>query len=93
MTAKVKTKKKETVEKKKKTSLKENVSLVSEDIPASLLPNEKYEIGKLYLLPKNLDEKVAKLHLAQLGAKLTKLTQKQADYISVSVDGPYKLDT
>lgn len=54
---------------------------------------EKYEVGKLYLLPKHLDEKVAKLHLAQLGAKLTKLTQKQADYISVSVDGPYKLDT
>ena len=54
---------------------------------------EKYEIGTLYLLPKHLDEKVAKLHLDQLGAKLTILTQQQADYINVSVEGPYKLET
>lgn len=54
---------------------------------------EKYGIGTLYLLPKNLDEKVAKLHLDQLGAKLTILTQQQADYINVSVEGPYKLET
>lgn len=49
----------------------------------------KYE-NKVYILPKHLDEEVARLHLEKLGAKLTKLTQKQADYIGVSVDGPYK---
>jgi adenosylhomocysteinase len=42
------------------------------------------------VLPKKLDEEVARLHLAKLGVKLTKLTQKQADYIGVPVDGPYK---
>jgi adenosylhomocysteinase len=52
-----------------------------------------YEIGKLYLLPKSLDEKVAKLHLEQIGASLTTLTQRQADYINVDVSGPFKLDT
>jgi len=41
-------------------------------------------------LPKELDEEVARLHLAACGAKLTKLTKRQADYIGVSVDGPYK---
>lgn len=51
----------------------------------------KYE-NKLYVLPKELDEKVAALHLGQLGAKLTKLTQKQADYIDVPVEGPFKPD-
>ncbi|KAM3357069.1 hypothetical protein P3S68_023783 [Capsicum galapagoense] len=49
----------------------------------------KYE-KKVYVLPKHLDEKVATLHLGKLGAKLTKLTKEQADYISVSVEGPYK---
>lgn len=48
-----------------------------------------YEIG-VYRLPKELDEEVARLHLAQLGVRLTKLTQKQADYIGVKVEGPYK---
>ena len=52
-----------------------------------------YEKGQLYLLPKKLDEKVARLHLEQIGAKLTTLTQEQADYISVNVDGPYKVET
>lgn len=52
-----------------------------------------YETGKLYLLPKHLDEKVARLHLEQIGAELTKMTEKQAAYISVTVDGPYKPDT
>ncbi|MBR2358757.1 MAG: adenosylhomocysteinase [Lentisphaeria bacterium] len=47
----------------------------------------------VYLLDKKLDEEVARLHLEKLGAKLTKLTQKQADYIGVSVDGPFKPDT
>ncbi len=50
---------------------------------------ESYE-KKVYMLPKHLDEKVARLHLAKLGAKLTRLTPKQADYIGVPVDGPYK---
>ena len=52
-----------------------------------------YEAGKLYLLPKHLDEMVARLHLEQIGAQLTTLTDKQASYISVSVDGPYKPET
>ena len=47
----------------------------------------------VYLLDKKLDEEVARLHLEKLGAKLTKLTQKQADYIGVSVDGPFKPET
>ncbi len=47
---------------------------------------------KVYTLPKHLDEKVARLHLDQIGAKLTRLTEKQAAYIGVSVDGPYKPD-
>ena len=47
---------------------------------------------KVYLLPKHLDEEVARLHLGQLGAKLTKLTAKQSEYISVKVNGPYKTD-
>jgi adenosylhomocysteinase len=47
---------------------------------------------KVYTLPKELDEKVARLHLKKIGAKLTKLTDKQAKYIGVSVDGPYKAD-
>ncbi|KAL5997192.1 Adenosylhomocysteinase 2 [Asimina triloba] len=49
----------------------------------------KYE-KKVYVLPKHLDEKVAALHLSKLGAKLTKLTPSQAEYISVPVEGPYK---
>ncbi len=44
------------------------------------------------MLPKHLDEKVAHLHLERIGADLTRLTQEQADYINVSVDGPYKPD-
>jgi adenosylhomocysteinase len=50
---------------------------------------EKYE-NKVYVLPKILDEKVARLHLGQLGAKLTVLTDEQAEYIGVDKDGPYK---
>lgn len=48
-----------------------------------------YEVG-VYRLPKHLDEEVARLHLEQIGVKLTKLTQSQADYIGVKVEGPYK---
>jgi adenosylhomocysteinase len=54
------------------------------------LSGMKYEKGKVYTLPKKLDEKVAELHLAKLGAKLTKLTSKQAQYLGVSTDGPFK---
>jgi adenosylhomocysteinase len=50
-----------------------------------------YKVG-VYRLPKKLDEEVARLHLDKLGAKLTKLTKKQADYIGVPVEGPYKAD-
>ena len=46
----------------------------------------------VYILPKHLDEKVARLHLEKIGVRLTTLTQEQADYINVSVDGPYKQD-
>jgi len=53
---------------------------------------EKYD-KKVYVLPKHLDEKVAILHLNKVGAKLTKLSKEQADYISVDVKGPYKPDT
>ena len=53
---------------------------------------ERYE-NKVYLLPKHLDEKVARLHLPALGVKLTTLTPEQADYIGVPVEGPYKPDT
>ena len=52
---------------------------------------DKYE-NKVYTLPKHLDEKVAFLHLAKLGAKLTTLTKDQADYINVPVEGPFKAD-
>ena len=45
---------------------------------------------EVYVLPKHLDEMVARLHLDKIGAKLTKLTKDQADYINVSVEGPYK---
>jgi adenosylhomocysteinase len=51
--------------------------------------NDEYE-KKVYVLPKHLDEKVARLHLDSLGVKLTKLSQEQADYIDVPVEGPYK---
>ena len=55
--------------------------------------NHKNYENKVYVLPKDLDEKVASLHLEKLGVKLTKLTKEQADYISVNEQGPYKKDT
>ncbi|HAH06813.1 MAG TPA: adenosylhomocysteinase, partial [Elusimicrobia bacterium] len=45
-----------------------------------------------YVLPKHLDEKVARLHLGKLGAKLSKLTEKQAAYLGIPVEGPFKAD-
>ena len=53
--------------------------------------SENYE-NKVYVLPKHLDEKVARLHLEKVGATLETLTKEQADYIGVTVDGPYKSD-
>ncbi|MBL4844734.1 MAG: adenosylhomocysteinase [Planctomycetes bacterium] len=53
---------------------------------------DAYEVGKVYVLPKALDEKVARLHLEKLGAKLTTLTPEQADYLNIKVEGPYKPD-
>jgi adenosylhomocysteinase len=53
---------------------------------------KKYE-KKVYTLPKHLDEKVARLHLAKIGAKLTKMSDKQSTYIGVPADGPYKPDS
>ncbi|GAB2887113.1 adenosylhomocysteinase [Paralcaligenes sp. KSB-10] len=53
---------------------------------------EAYKTGQVYVLPKHLDEKVARLHLKKLGVQLTQLRPDQADYISVPVNGPYKAD-
>jgi adenosylhomocysteinase len=52
--------------------------------------SEKYNVGELYMLPKHLDEKVARLHLGKINAQLTTLTKEQADYIGVDVNGPFK---
>jgi len=54
---------------------------------------DQYEVGKVYVLPKHLDEKVARLHLKKVGAQLSELTDEQAAYIGVSKSGPYKKDT
>jgi len=53
---------------------------------------DQYKKGQVYVLPKHLDEKVARLHLKKLGVNLTTLSQKQADYISVPAQGPFKPD-
>jgi adenosylhomocysteinase len=55
--------------------------------------SKEYKVGQVYVLPKHLDEKVARLHLKKVGAQLTELTKEQADYIGVKVAGPYKADT
>jgi adenosylhomocysteinase len=52
----------------------------------------RYQRGKVYVLPKHLDEEVARLHLAKLGVKLTKLSEKQATYLGVGLEGPFKPD-
>ncbi|NUZ06483.1 adenosylhomocysteinase [Piscinibacter koreensis] len=54
---------------------------------------DAYEVGQVYVLPKHLDEKVARLQLSKLGAQLTELTDEQAAYIGVPKEGPYKADT
>ena len=52
--------------------------------------NSKNYENKVYVLPKLLDEKVARLHLRKLGVKLTKLSQKQSKYLDIAIEGPYK---
>ena len=54
------------------------------------LSGTNYDANRVYILPKKLDEEVARLHLGKLGVKLTTLTKEQADYIGVPVEGPYK---
>jgi adenosylhomocysteinase len=55
--------------------------------------NSNYEAGQVYVLPKHLDEEVAKLHLASLGAELTELSNEQSEYIHVPTSGPFKPET
>jgi adenosylhomocysteinase len=55
------------------------------------LHNDQYK-NQVYMLPKKLDEEVARLHLEKLGVKMTELSQEQADYLGVPVDGPYKAE-
>jgi adenosylhomocysteinase len=57
-----------------------------------LFTNRKNYENKVYVLPKGLDEKVARLHLDKLGVKLTQLTEKQAEYLGISTHGPFKPD-
>lgn len=66
-------------------------SFTNQTLAQMELWQNNYEVG-VYRLPKNLDEEVARLHLEKLGVHLTTLTQKQADYIGVKVEGPYKAD-
>jgi len=54
--------------------------------------HDRYGENKVYMLPKKLDEEVARLHLGQLGVKLTELTKEQSDYLGIPVEGPYKPD-
>ncbi len=64
-------------------------SFTNQTLAQIALAADKHEIG-VYMLPKELDEEVARLHLAHLGVTLTELTEEQADYIGVPVGGPYK---
>ena len=64
-------------------------SFTNQCLAQIMLATEQLE-HKVYTLPKKLDEDVARLHLGRLGAKVTKLTQKQADYLGIPVDGPFK---
>ncbi|NCT72551.1 MAG: adenosylhomocysteinase, partial [Xanthomonadaceae bacterium] len=57
-----------------------------------LWANKDAYASKVYILPKQLDEEVARLHLEKIGVKLTTLTKDQADYLGVAVEGPYKPD-
>ena len=68
-----------------------STSFTNQTLAQIELWTKKYEVG-VYVLPKELDEEVARLHLDKLGVKLTKLTKTQAEYINVSLDGPYKAE-
>merc|ERR1712070_242956 len=70
-----------------------NQVLAQLDLLENTKKNKGYKTDQVYLLPKELDEKVARLHLGALGAEMTSLTKEQADYIGVKVEGPYKPDT
>jgi adenosylhomocysteinase len=67
-----------------------NQTLAQVELWVNRADKAKYESGKVYVLPKLLDEKVARLHLGSLGVELTTLTTEQADYISVPKEGPFK---
>jgi len=69
-----------------------NQVLAQLDLLKNWKETKAYE-NDVYLLPKELDEKVARLHLPALGAELTCLTKEQADYIGVKLEGPYKGNT
>jgi adenosylhomocysteinase len=64
-------------------------SFTNQCLAQIMLATEELE-PKVYTLPKKLDEEVARLHLGRLGAKLTKLTKKQAEYLGIDADGPFK---
>jgi adenosylhomocysteinase len=64
-------------------------SFTNQTLAQIALATQPHE-NKVYTLPKKLDEEVARLHLERLGVKLTELTQKQADYLDIPVDGPFK---
>jgi adenosylhomocysteinase len=64
-------------------------SFANQTLAQIVLFTERFAPG-VHMLPKKLDEKVARLHLAKLGVRLTELTSKQAEYLGVSVNGPYK---
>ena len=74
----------------KLTMLYENDSKSAFFTPEILYKMEDAYKNEVYVLPKTLDEKVARLHLEKIGANLTELSKEQADYINVPVDGPYK---
>jgi len=66
-------------------------SFTNQCLAQMALANDRPEIG-VYTLPKTLDEEVARLHLAKLGVRLTRMTEKQAKYVGIPIDGPYKPD-
>ncbi|HEY9856950.1 MAG TPA: adenosylhomocysteinase, partial [Stenomitos sp.] len=66
-----------------------STSFTNQVLAQMALWNEHFELG-VHVLPKKLDEEVARLHLAKLGVKLTKLTPEQAAYLGIPVEGPFK---
>jgi adenosylhomocysteinase len=69
-----------------------NQTLAQVELWAENEGQKKYQVGKVYMLPKSSDEEVARLHLDKISVKLTKLTKVQADYLDLPEDGPYKAD-